>query len=374
MKISIIGAGIGGLTTAIALQQKGIDYHLFEKFPSFKPIGAGIMLANNGMQVMDKLGFTETISTNGFHFSSLNITNKKLNIVSKASTRFKKNTLKSYAIHRSKLQEILLSKIPEANISLNKELANLGEPLESNVIHFKDGSSHIYEGLIAADGIHSNIRKSLFPASKIRDPEQMCWRGVLNFQLPKVYQGQLHEMWGKGKRFGFVQINQDQTYWYALKSGKSSKLNKKELQLLFADFHSLVTEIITNTTDESILPNKIEDIKPMKQWSSGNICLIGDAAHATTPNLGQGANQAIEDAYLIAECLSKEKNYQKAFTRFQNSRQIKVNRIVKSSWNIGKMSHLSNPIMITFRNFGMRCMPSGVMQKQNEYIYTLNET
>jgi 2-polyprenyl-6-methoxyphenol hydroxylase-like FAD-dependent oxidoreductase len=133
----------------------------------------------------------------------------------------------------------------------------------------------------------------------------------------------------------------------------------------------VIKDIIASTKKEQINTSEISDLKPTSILHKENVCLIGDAAHATTPNMGQGACQAIEDAFVLSECLSKYKSH-KAFEEFQKIRLPKAHQVVKASWVIGKIAHISNPILIKVRNQIMRMTPSSINRKQSEQIFQLS--
>ncbi|VAW27703.1 Salicylate hydroxylase [hydrothermal vent metagenome] len=377
MKISIIGAGIGGLTTAIALKQKGFEIEIFEASKEFKKAGSGINLAINAMQVYKRLGIYEEIASLGSYTNSLLITDEKLNIITKvnlvnAELEFK---AKTFAIHRTTLHSILLNRLNGVKIHSNKKIKSLGQTNDGVNFTFEDGTSYATNILIGADGIHSVVRKSIINNTELRIAKQVCWRGIVKIDIPKKYQTELNELWGKGKRFGFVHINENEVYWYALASYKTDY--KKEfyntnLEELFSNFNPLIKRIISKTEKSNIILNKMMDLKPISSWHYKNVCLIGDASHATTPNLGQGACQAIESAYVIAECLSTEKNTQLAFQKLEKIRKRNARKIVKTSWTVGKMAHLENRFGIFLRNNIMRFIPKKLTEKQSTSIYKLN--
>lgn len=374
MTIDIIGAGIGGLTTAIALQQKGIQVRVFEQANTIKPVGAGIVLANNAMQVFDKLGLKNEIEAQGNPISSLKVTQENLNVISSVDLGYfeEKHQVKNIAIHRADLQRILLSKLRSEVIYLDHELDNIEENDDkSYTLTFKNGKTLSSEVIIGADGIHSKVRNFLFPKSVIRNAKQVCWRGVTNIRLPEKFKYELNECWGKGDRFGFVRIKSNRVYWYALKNESDSEdYDTEHLEDYFKDYHPMVQEIIRQTPLENIHTSDILDLKPNKSWFSNNACLIGDAAHAATPNLGQGACQSIEDAYVLSECLSTC-NPATAFTRYERLRMSKAHLVVNKSWRLGKIAHHTNPVLITLRNTMMRMIPKTINRKQSELIFEL---
>jgi 2-polyprenyl-6-methoxyphenol hydroxylase-like FAD-dependent oxidoreductase len=177
MKISIIGAGIGGLTTAIALKQKGFEVEIFETSTDFKKAGSGINLAINAMQVFKKLGVYEEISSSGSYTDSLLITDEKLKTITKVNlvNAEKEFKAKTYAIHRATLHTILLKKLDGVNVFLNKKLKSLSQTTDEVNFTFEDGTSYSSNILIGADGIHSVVRKSIINNNRWRDLSLVLW-------------------------------------------------------------------------------------------------------------------------------------------------------------------------------------------------------
>jgi len=377
MKVSIIGAGIGGLTTAIALKQKGFEVEIFEASKDFIKSGSGINLAINAMQVYKRLGIYDEISSLGSYTNSLLITDEKLNTITEvnlvnAEIEFK---AKTYAIHRATLHTILLNRLKGVKIHLNKKLKSLNQTNNEVNFTFEDKTSYSSNILIGADGIHSVVRKSIINNTKLRIAKQVCWRGIVKIDIPKIYQTELNELWGRGKRFGFVHINKNEVYWYALANYKTDykkEFSNVNLGKLFSNFSPLIKKIISKTEKSDIIFNEMMDLKPISSWHYKNVYLIGDASHATTPNLGQGACQAIETAFVIAECLSTEKKIELAFQKLEKIRKKNAVKIVNTSWTVGKMSHLENRFAIILRNTIMKLMPKKLTEKQSTSIYKLN--
>jgi 2-polyprenyl-6-methoxyphenol hydroxylase-like FAD-dependent oxidoreductase len=375
-EITIVGAGIGGLTTAIALQQKGFKIRIYEQAEQLKPVGAGIILANNAMQVYKKLGLQKVIEENGNPISSLKITKQNLRPLSKIDlTHFEqKNNVKNIAIHRGKLQQILVDQLAANRIHLNHKLKSIHKIANGSVLQFENGEQIHASIVLGADGLNSIVRKNILPNTITRQAKQICWRGVTEYKLPTDLKNELNEAWGKSERFGFVQITENKVYWYALKTFKENKNEflVENLEQYFNSYNPVIKNIIKSTKKEHINTAEISDLKPTDVWFKDNICLMGDAAHATTPNMGQGACQAIEDAYVLAACLDKYK-LNKAFLEYQKIRLPKAHQVVKMSWFVGKIAHLKNPLSIGLRNLILKLTPSSVNKKQNEQIFQLTE-
>ena len=371
--VNIIGAGIGGLTTALTLKQKGLNVKIYESSAEIKPVGAGIIIANNAMQVFQKLGLQEKIKKVGNKISFMKITDTQLNDISVVdlSEYEKKYGVHNIAIHRGELQKILADEIGFENINLSKRLSKI-EKEELFKLTFEDNTTFECKLVIGADGIKSVVRNQLFEESTLRNANQKCWRGICEIDLPKNYHNELNEAWGKGKRFGFVKISDKKVYWYALTN--ANKFSKKTTNLLevFKEFHTDILKIISATNKEQIILNDIIDLKPIDKWQAENVCLIGDAAHATTPNLGQGACQAIEDAYVLGKLLDEGLAIESTFKQYENLRRKKAHTIVNISWTVGKMAHIENNLGIWLRNKIMRNLPKSANKKQMDMIFNLN--
>ena len=141
---------------------------------------------------------------------------------------------------------------------------------------------------------------------------------------------------------------------------------------LFKEFHSDILQIISATNKEQIIISEIIDLKPINKWQSQNVCLIGDAAHATTPNLGQGACQAIEDAYVIGKLLDSGLSIENTFEEYEKLRRKKAHTIVNTSWTIGKIAHIENRFGIWMWNNTMKSLPKSTNKKRLDMIFNLN--
>ena len=265
---TIIGAGIGGLATALAFEKCGIEYRLYEKSSELKEVGAGIWLAPNALQVFEWLGILEDIQKAGNSIDRITLAKFNLSPLSDNNQDDIKEKFgySTVAIHRAALQKLLFSKIPSHKIYLGKGFQKFEEIGKNQLkITFDDNSSIESHFLIGADGINSNVRKQLFPESNLRYSGQTCWRGIADFQLPADFEHRGVESWGNQIRFGFSQVAKNKVYWFAVAlSEPNLKDNvsniKNDLLKKYAPFNSLVQEIIGATSPEKILRNDINDL------------------------------------------------------------------------------------------------------------------
>jgi len=382
MKAAIIGAGIGGLTAAIALRQAGIDFEIFEAAPVLKPVGAGIVMASNAMQVFQRLGIEQRIIKAGLEIANAYGVDQNFKLISALRVREKVTSqygIGSYAFHRGRLQQVLLDQLDTNKIHLNKKLTALNQTKQRVSFSFEDGASAEADLAIGADGIKSKVRKNTFGEIPLRYSGQTCWRGMTAFTLPADKQGNSYEMWGnqKGLRFGFVPTATDEVYYFTTVHTAANGIDDpdqvKEILLnTYSCFGTLATQIIEATPKENIIRSDIFDLKPIPRWWNGRVALLGDAAHATTPNLGQGGCQAVEDAYVIAKCLKEASSIEKSFEQYQNLRFKKAVHVVNLSWRFGELTNIGNPIFRSLRNGLMRLMPESIAVKQLDKILKLN--
>lgn len=373
---AIIGAGIGGLTTALAFEKLNIPYHLYEKAEDINAIGAGIWLAPNALKVYEWLGILDQVKNAGNSIDRITIATADLQTLtdSKQDEAKEEYGYSTVAIHRAELQKVLANNVASSNISWGKGLKSYTETKEGVELQFLDATTTIVNYLIGADGINSVVRKQLFPKSKIRYSGQTCWRGVTNFKLPEDYNHRGIEMWGKQTRFGISKLSADKTSWFAVAKSKpfltdNKETLKEDLLNEYKKYANVVTNLIANTNIDAILRNDIIDLKPIKKWHTNRVCLLGDAGHATTPNMGQGGAQAIEDAYFLSKIIATNTT-DSPFKEFQKVRYKKVNSIVNQSWITGKVAHLGFGSKI--RNMVFKNLPKSLIDKKMHFVYRLD--
>ncbi|MCA1558675.1 MAG: FAD-dependent monooxygenase, partial [Acidobacteria bacterium] len=222
--------------------------------------------------------------------------------------------------------------------------------------------------LVGADGIHSVIRGQLFPEVKLRYSGYTTWRGVVETG-DEAALGTTSETWGCGQRFGIVRIDRERIYWFSTANVKAGlKLSPEESKsyLLehFKEWHHPVKLLIESTPAENILHNDIYDIAPMKKWCRGRVALLGDSAHPTTPNMGQGACMAIESSLALARCLRQEDDLEAGLRRYESVRRKRTAYITNQSWRIGRIGQYENGLLCAMRNLFIQLAPDSLTIRQ----------
>jgi 2-polyprenyl-6-methoxyphenol hydroxylase-like FAD-dependent oxidoreductase len=271
----------------------------------------------------------------------------------------------TFGIHRARLHQILLR--GASNVEFGRTFVRYEEDDSGVTAYFDDGTSARGSILVGADGLRSAVRAQLLGAEPPRYAGYTSWRGVAD-GTDFFPNGELSEFWGRGARFGVVPIGGGQTYWFATANAAEGQADVDpvtELAARFASWSPRIAALRAATPAERILRTDIYDRDPVKAWSNGRVTLLGDAAHPMTPNLGQGACMAIEDALILARSLVAEStDIASAFAKYERARRPRTARFVKSSRQFGYLGQLENGAAIWFRNLMLRATPQSVVQKQ----------
>jgi FAD-dependent urate hydroxylase len=368
--IVIVGGGIGGLCTAIALQRNGFKVTVYEQAEKLGQVGAGLTLWENAVRVLRRLDLAERVIQAGSileHFQLKTDRGETLYTIQPGGLQSGFNEL-SIAIHRANLHEILVHALAPGALKLNKTCVKCRQNDEQVVVEFADGETASADLLIAADGINSVIRRQIFPQVSLRYSGYTTWRGVAECG-DDVSGAMVSEVWGRGMRFGVVRIDAHRVYWFAIANqpaGERYVADEGKVHLLrkFANWTHPVMNLIETTPADVILQNDIYDFAPLPRWSLGRVTMLGDAAHATTPNMGQGACMAIESAYSLARSLSMEQDHVRAFARYEKERHARTARVTTQSYAFGTLGQLENGFLCGVRNSMMRLTPKDMVKRQ----------
>jgi len=372
---AILGGGICGLSTAIALKNIGIRAEVYESAPQFRPLGAGLLLAANAMRGFQKIGIAEKIAARGRLLPRFFIFDDRGKVITAADATAigQKYGMHNFAIHRADLHEALAAELDPAQLHTRKRATGFSKNGARTVVQFEDGSTLETDYLLAAEGIHSAIRRQLLPDSKPRYAGYTCWRAVVD--AGAVSQDFASETWGAAGRFGIVPLAGNRIYWFAVVNAPQNdpamrNFRVADLQRLFGNFHAPVSQILAQTREEDLIWNDIIDLRPLPKFAFGNILLLGDAAHATTPNMGQGACQAIEDAAVLADELATNPDPAVAFAAFEKRRLKRTRFIVENSWSLGKIAQWEKPLLVFLRNNLLRLVPERLNERQMRSVLT----
>ncbi len=313
--IAIVGGGMGGLATAATLGQLGIDVTIYEQAAAFTRIGAGIQMMPNSMKVLRRIGVEDTLLRTSFQpYSHLNRewdTGKVTRELPMPADLFGAPYL---CMHRADLTDALASAIPEGSLRLGKKLAGLDQNASGVTLHFEDGTHATADAVIGADGVHSLVRdiiigpdeplhkgriayRAVFPASLLggRDlgPSRTKWWGVDRHIVIYYVTAAKSEVY-------FVTSVPEPAGWLT-KESWSAKGDVGELRAAYEGFHEDVCAVLEACPD--CHKWAILEREPLPRWSDGRVVLLGDACHAMTPYMAQGAATAIEDAAVLARCI-----------------------------------------------------------------------
>ena len=376
MKIAIAGAGIAGLTAAIAFQKAGYETTIFEAAPHLKPVGAGLGLAPNAIKALIVLGIADGIIPLGRKLPYFRILDRNGRIISENDSQVigQKFGLDNFSIHRHTLHQALLSHIDPTSIIKGKKAVGIERVGKKITLYFAESTTFQADYLIVADGINSVLRSKIFPDEVKRYAGYTCWRGVVE-DAGSLAHG-ASETWDTSGRFGIVPLNDGKIYWFAcVKSIADNPVfnafGAQDLAKWFNKFHHPIPEILSKASHHALVHNDIYDLAPLDHYALGNILLVGDAAHATTPNMGQGACQAIEDAATLLTELKKDQSLEKVFAEFETKRMERTQYVIRQSRMIGKIAQTDILLLAKLRNVLLRIYPASSREKQFEKLYNV---
>jgi FAD-dependent urate hydroxylase len=350
----IIGGGIGGLATGIALRRIGWTVSIFEQAPELREVGAGLALWANAVRALEKLGVAAAVRALQPPMPSGGIyTWRGMPLITDSSAALAQRIGEiSMVLHRADLLAILRQSLPTDTLTLDKRCVRVEQNAAGVTAHFADGSVAQGDLLIGCDGIRSVVRAQLVGDGEPLYAGYTAYRAVTPFDPARVTAG---EYWGRGARFGIAPLSGGRIYWFATRNAPAGTHDTPEaararLLTLFRGWCSPLLEIIKATDPAVILQNDIADRPPLARWSVGCMTLLGDAAHPMTPNLGQGACQALEDAVVLASCLDSTTDLVAALHAYEQRRRARTSQIVQQSRRIGQLGQWQHPLACALRD------------------------
>jgi 2-polyprenyl-6-methoxyphenol hydroxylase-like FAD-dependent oxidoreductase len=362
MRVLIVGGGIAGLGAAIGLRRVGHDVVVLERAAHIAPVGAGITLFANAMKALDRLGVGAAVAARGAAATRSAILTWKGDELTQVPSDLLEGTI---AVHRADLQAELVAACGE--VRLGVVVTAVQQHDDTVVAVAADGSEERGDLLVGADGLSSVVRRAIADAP-IRYAGYTAWRGVS--PIP-VEPGRLTESWGVGERFGLVDIGRGRTYWFATKNAPEGESDeprgrKAEVRRRFSGWHEPIATVVEAAGEDTILRNDVYYLEPLPRWSDGRLVLIGDAAHASTPGVGQGAAQALEDAVVLADRLAHRDELAIALAEYESIRRPRAEAVLKRSRRADRAAQLASPLGWRLRNALVRRLPERTQRRQLE--------
>ncbi|ENW96102.1 FAD-dependent urate hydroxylase HpxO [Acinetobacter sp. NIPH 298] len=338
MNIAIIGAGMGGLTAGIALKKFGHQVTIYEQAAEILPVGAAISLWSNGVKCLNYLGLTDQIQALGGKMESLayvdGLTHQTMTQFS-LTPLYKEVGQRAYPVARADLQQLLMQQFGLEDIKLGMKMTEIENHPDHVSIQFADGMQIQADLLIGADGTHSITRTFVLDHQvERRYAGYVNWNGLVEIDENIAPAQQWTTYVGEGKRVSLMPVAQNRFYFFfdvPIEVGLPNQRDqyKTELKKYFKDWCSPVHQLIDCLDEQKTNRVEIHDIEPFMNFYKGRVVLLGDAAHSTTPDIGQGGCQAMEDAIYLARALQINTfGLSDALERYQNKRNDRTREMV----------------------------------------------
>ncbi|MBF6330101.1 FAD-dependent monooxygenase [Nocardia transvalensis] len=359
--VVVVGGGIGGLATALALLRCGRQVRVLEQAPEIGEVGSGLSLWSNGVRALAELGLGEQVRRRALINVEGGIRDSTGRWLSKTDTdEVARRHGAVVAIHRADLFSILHEAIPEDVLRLGITVESVEQDGSgAKVVH--SGGSTRADLVVGADGAHSAVRRSLWPQARgLRYAGYTSWRMVTR-PVAEIHSG--GESWGRGERFGILPLADGRVYMFAVADAPAGQRGPHgeyaEVVRRFGSWHDPIPALLDAVDPETVLRHDIYDLPDLPTYVRGRVALLGDAAHTMTPNLGQGANQALEDAVTLAALLDRHP-VDTALTAYDRLRRPRTQSIVRRSRRAGFAAQWSFPPATLARNLTVRLTPNRI--------------
>ena len=381
--VVIVGGNMAGLAAAIALRKVGLKPIVLERMPSQPHVNGGLHIWTNGSKALDWLGLEGELRAQGSPVETLEFKDWRGSVLLRANVgeiERKHGGHGAFFIPRVDLPRALLGAVTEGDVRWGSTVTAVREDADSVTATLEDGSGVTGSVLLGADGIGSGVRRHLFGQIDPRSAGYEDWGAVVDFEHPKAPPGYYPTYWGRGTRLGIAHIGHGRLYWAAaLQRSPEDRANGvapriEDMVAQFRDWPEPIKEVLAATPQDAFYGAEIKDLVPLKQWGRGRMTLVGDAAHATTPNLGRGVSEALEDGVVIARLLAELPDFADtgrvaaALQSYENQRRKTTASVTKLSRQIGLLGKWKNPLACTARGVYIRVItPPTVMSMNKDF-------
>jgi 2-polyprenyl-6-methoxyphenol hydroxylase-like FAD-dependent oxidoreductase len=377
VKAIIIGAGIGGLAAAASLRRVGVDAEVYERASELRAAGSALSFSTNARIALRTLGIELDVERRGSVYYTLDFRTARGRRIRRI--RFghigARLGAQNVAIHRADLQQALLEHLDASPVRLGATATRFEVDADGVRVDFADGQVARGDVLIGADGFNSVIRRQLVGEEEIREPGYVCWLATLPFRHPTVTDGYCAHYWGRGQRFGLVDIGGGRIYWWGTKNVPDARQwagGKDEILRAYAGWAPEVRAAIAATQAAAIISVPAQDRPFLERWGTGPVTLLGDAAHPMLPSLAQGAAQAVEDAVVLAQHLGATSDVDIGLRGYESQRRDRARLMVDGSFALSRIEQLDRPVSSLLRNLYMRFVPRSVIDGRNEAAMTFS--
>ncbi|MBF6330793.1 FAD-dependent monooxygenase [Nocardia transvalensis] len=372
MKVLIIGAGVGGLTTAAALRRHGIDAEIFEAAPELRDTGTGLGILPNANGVLAALGIDLTAGPTGQvteHFFIHGASGKLLRELPIQDMSAELGH-PAVTLARTDLMTALRDAVGDTPLHFGARLVAYDQTDDGVVATFADGRTARGDVLVGADGIRSVVRAQQTGPEPVNEYGYVCWLATIPFSHAHVSTGVARHYWGRGQRFGLMDIGGGRVYWWGTKNvgverARAYDGGKAGIAAAFDGWAEEIGQVIAATPEDAVVSVPSQDRNFLEQWGTGRVTLVGDAAHAMLTSLSQGAGSSIEDGYVLAHHLATHSDPIRALRAYENARRERTRALVLGSRRLSTLEQWHNPVAVGLRTAVLRFAPMPILRGQN---------
>lgn len=366
----VVGAGIGGLAAAIGLRRVGWDVVVHEQTVAPRPVGAGISLWSNARRALAWLGVDDAVGAHGVTRPGGGVRTSSGRWLSDSvgGNLLTSEEVSLVMVHRADLHAALLAALPAEVVRFDSAVEKIEESATEVTVRLvapNASRTATADVLVAADGVWSGCRSQLWPSAfRPRYAGFTAWRGVTDGSFPLATQSQTM---GPAAEFGLVQLLDGRVYWFATGNdpeGARTSDERDEVLARFGSWHSPIRAVIEATSPAAVLRHDIYRLtRPYPSFVCDRVVLLGDAAHAMLPNLGQGGCLALEDAVTLAHALDSSADVPSGLRAYDAARRPRTQTVAAMSDQTAKLAQLRHPLLTTLRAAAIRATPASVVIK-----------